>query len=115
MNKLMAIVLAPIKLVAILLSVLLIVKCGLAGPPLFFEIDSDQTVSVTINQIEANGLSSSGKMWLADWKKGDGQEERFYAFATRMLLLMASLANFGVLCKLLYGKPPVMVQKKSFS
>ena len=35
MNKLMAIVLAPIKLGAILLSVLLIVKC-LAGPPLFF-------------------------------------------------------------------------------
>ena len=35
MNKLMAIVLAPIKLVVILLSVLLIVKC-LAGPTLFF-------------------------------------------------------------------------------
>ena len=115
MNKLMDIILAPIKLAAILLSVLLIVKCAWQVYPYFFEIDSNQTVAVTINQIEANGLRSSGKMWLESWKKGDGQEERFYAFATRMSLLMGSLANFGVLCRLLYGKPPVVVQKKSFS
>ena len=68
MNKLMAIVLAPIKLVAILLSVLLIVKCAWQVHPYFFEIDSDQTVSVTINQIQATALSSSWKMFLSDCK-----------------------------------------------